>query len=141
MDDLEESTNISSEVHRVFFLVFIDFGSTTFYKKHVNTPIKVEEARSHMREFSEAGFPGCIGSIDCTHIGNAGIAGISVGLSLKRHMWHTAIPFSSLVVVKICFPLTDSNDESKLPFNSLTLFPQKIAQWKGLLHSKHLWGE
>ena len=60
MDDLEESTNISSEVHRVFFLVFIDFGSTTFYKKHVNTPIKVEEARTHMREFSEAGFPGCI---------------------------------------------------------------------------------
>ena len=51
--------------------------------------------------------------------GNAGSAGISsVGLSLNRHVWHTAIPFSSLVVVKICRPLMDSNDESKLPFNS-----------------------
>lgn len=72
MDDLEEQTNISSEVHRVFFLVFIEFGSTTFYKKHVNTPIKVEEATTHMREFAEAGFPGCIGSIDCTQITTEG---------------------------------------------------------------------
>ena len=72
MDDLEELTNISAEVHRIFFLAFIDFGSTTFYIKHVVTPVNSADAKSNMREFAEAGFPGCIGSIDCTHITTEG---------------------------------------------------------------------
>ncbi len=34
----------------------------------VIAPISVDEAFSHMVEYTSAGLPGCIGSIDCTHI-------------------------------------------------------------------------
>jgi hypothetical protein len=68
LDDLEESTNISGEVHCIFFCKFIDFGSTMFYEKHVVTPVNIVDAISNITKFAEAGFPGCIGSIYCTHI-------------------------------------------------------------------------
>jgi len=67
-DDCEESTAIDKEVHRRFFKVFIIFGSTELYQKWVITPVNVPEAHSNMHEYSEAGFPGCVGSSDCTHI-------------------------------------------------------------------------
>jgi hypothetical protein len=38
------------------------------YEKYVLTPVFVNEAKTHMREFEEAGFPGCFGSSDATHI-------------------------------------------------------------------------
>ena len=34
----------------------------------VLAPISVDKALSHMVEYASAGLPGCIGSIDCTHI-------------------------------------------------------------------------
>ena len=67
-DDIEEATAISKEVHRVFFHKFIRFGSTELFSKFVVTPISVVDALTHMAEFSSAGLPGCIGSIDCPHI-------------------------------------------------------------------------
>ncbi len=67
-DDIEESTAISRDVHRVFFHHFVEFGSTVLYEKYVIAPVHLDEARSNMKEFEEAGFPGCIGSTDCTHI-------------------------------------------------------------------------
>jgi len=67
-DDCEESTAIDSDVHRSFFRVFIKFGSTVLYKKWVLTPVNLPEALSNMKDYSEAGFPGCVGSSDCTHI-------------------------------------------------------------------------
>ena len=67
-DDIEENTAISKEVHRTFFHRFIKFGSTVLYEKYVLTPVFVNEAKTHMREFEEAGFPGCVGSSDATHI-------------------------------------------------------------------------
>ena len=67
-DDIEEQTAISREVHRTFFHVFIEFCSTSLYSRFVLTPVHLPEARSNMREYEIAGFPGCIGSTDCTHV-------------------------------------------------------------------------
>jgi hypothetical protein len=67
-DDVEENTAISKEVHRTFFRRFVEFGSTVLYEKYILTPVFVNEAKTHMREFKEAGFPGCVGSSDATHI-------------------------------------------------------------------------
>lgn len=54
-DDLEESTAISAEVHRVFFHQFVKIGSTVLYKKYVVSPSSAEEARAHFREYEAAG--------------------------------------------------------------------------------------
>ena len=67
-DDCEESTVIDKEVHCCFFQVFILFGSTELYQKWVITPVNLPGENSNMHEYSQAGFPGCIGSCDCTHI-------------------------------------------------------------------------
>jgi hypothetical protein len=58
-DDIEENTAVSKEVHRTFFHHFVKFGSTVQYEKYILTPVFVHEAKTHMREFEEAGFPGC----------------------------------------------------------------------------------
>ncbi len=67
-DDICESTCISTETHRCFLNAFLEFGSTILYSKYVVTPRTLEDAQSHMVEFDKAGFPGCVGSCDCTHI-------------------------------------------------------------------------
>jgi len=67
-DDIEESTAIDHDVHRVFLHRFIEFGSTVLFEKHVVAPVRIDEARSNMHEYAVAGFPGCVGSTDCTHI-------------------------------------------------------------------------
>jgi hypothetical protein len=67
-DDCEESTAIDQDVHRSFFRVFIKFGSTVLHKKWVLTPVNLPEALSNMKKYSEAGFPVCVESSDCTHI-------------------------------------------------------------------------
>ena len=67
-DDIVESTCISAETHRRFLNAFLQFGSTVLYSKYVVTPRNYDEATSHIVEFEKAGFPGCVGSCDCTHI-------------------------------------------------------------------------
>ena len=67
-DDIEEQTAILCDVHCTFFHNFIDFGSTTHYLMHVLTSVNLPEAKSNISEYDEVGFPGCVGSSDCTHI-------------------------------------------------------------------------
>ena len=67
-DDIEECTAISCEVHRVFFHKFIDYGRHVLFPQHVTFPKTANEASTHMAEFTISGFPGCVGSSDCTHI-------------------------------------------------------------------------
>ena len=67
-DNIEEQTAISISVHCKFFHAFIDFGCTTLYSMHVSTLVNLAEAHSNMAEYTEAGFPGCVGSTNCTHI-------------------------------------------------------------------------
>lgn len=67
-DDLAENTSISEETIRVFFHVFIDFGSTVLYSLYVRAPTNCHEASQHTAEYEMAGFPGAVGSTDATHI-------------------------------------------------------------------------
>lgn len=67
-DDLEECTFISRDVHRVFFHAFIKYGATKLYNMYVKMPESIEELRECEHAYRIAGFPGCIGSCDATHI-------------------------------------------------------------------------
>ena len=68
-DDLEESTSISEEVHRVFFHVFIYWGSTFLYEQLVTHPITAgDELDFHCKEMNVCGLHGCIASTDATHV-------------------------------------------------------------------------
>ena len=68
-DDACESTFISADVHRVFFMAFIEYGSTVLYEKHVMSPLKTMDMSRIEKLFNIAGFNVCIGSSDGTHIG------------------------------------------------------------------------
>jgi hypothetical protein len=67
-DDLEESTYIHKEVHRVFFHQFIEFGASHLYPIYVKMPDSIQELKECEMAYKMAGFPGCIGSTDATHI-------------------------------------------------------------------------
>ena len=67
-DDIEEATAIHEETHRQFFHVFIDWGSSVLFDEWVLPPQTAEDLQDHTAEFSMAGFNGCIGSIDTTHV-------------------------------------------------------------------------
>jgi DDE superfamily endonuclease len=68
MDDLSENTGISREVIRCFLHKFLDFGSTVLFTKYVVAPTTAEGVEHHTREYAKAGLPGCVGSMDATHI-------------------------------------------------------------------------
>ena len=68
-DDISEANAISDDTNRVFLYSFIEYGSTILYKKWVldqNITTRVAERESLFRS---AGFNGCIGSSDATHVG------------------------------------------------------------------------
>lgn len=67
-DNLQENTAIIRETICQFFLKFIEFGSTTLFNKYINTPDTIEALQDCEYEYSMAGFPGCIGSTDASHI-------------------------------------------------------------------------
>ena len=68
-DDLEESTSISEEVHRVFFHSFIKWGSTVLFNEYVTYPKEPgEELSKHCKELEMCGLYGCVGSMDATHV-------------------------------------------------------------------------
>ena len=69
LDDLEEQTMISEEVHKLFLHAYISWGSTSFYNKYVVTPNNEDEMKVNSKEYAIAGLPGCLGSQDATHIG------------------------------------------------------------------------
>ena len=67
-DDIEEGTKVSREVHRCFFHAFTTFGARFLYPRFVHMPHTSADLRSCESEYAMAGFPGCIGSTDATHI-------------------------------------------------------------------------
>lgn len=67
-DDLQEATFIHQEVHRVFFHKFIEFGATIMYPKYVKMPATLKDMEECEGAYKMAGFPGCIGSTDATHV-------------------------------------------------------------------------
>jgi hypothetical protein len=67
-DDCEEATAISEDVCHVFFHEFVLYGQKVLFPKYVVAPQTQAEVESCMAEFSLAGFPGCIGSMDASHV-------------------------------------------------------------------------
>eukprot|EP00804_Cyclotella_cryptica_P010825 CCRYP_008759-RA/>CCRYP_008759-RA protein AED:0.21 eAED:0.21 QI:0/0/0/1/0/0/2/0/259 len=74
VDDVEECTAVSQEIHRVSFGQFIEFGSIVLYNKYVVFRKNLfEEAKEHMKEFTVAGSPGLGGkSSSTTHLSRGG---------------------------------------------------------------------
>ena len=67
-DDLYEATAINATTIRKFVYEFIKFGSTVLYNKYVCSPITSDDIMDCETEYKMAGFPGCVGSTDATHI-------------------------------------------------------------------------
>ena len=67
-DDLEEATGIHEETHRRFFHNFVRHGKERLYPEYVKEPSTLADIDDSRAEFTEAGFNGCIGSCDATHI-------------------------------------------------------------------------
>ena len=67
-DDLEEYTGISTETIRLALHKFIKFGSTHLYNKYVKNPSNATEFLDCENEYLSAGFPGCVGSTDASHV-------------------------------------------------------------------------
>ena len=54
---------------RVFFNKFLIYGSTKLYMKHITIPATTTYVAVFESVFASAGFNGCVGSSDGTHIG------------------------------------------------------------------------
>lgn len=65
---LELSTHLGSQTHRNFFKLFSSFGRQVLYPLFVKVPSTNEEFEKTMHEFTNAGFPGCVGAVDCVHV-------------------------------------------------------------------------
>ena len=68
-DEIQESTSISREVIRTFFNTFLVYGSSVLYNNHVTVPATTTDSKVFESLFASAGFNGCMGSTDGTHIG------------------------------------------------------------------------
>lgn len=63
-DSIAEAANTSEEVHRTFLQEFAKVYATKYAPLHIRMPdpSNLAEVASTMKEYSEAGFPGCIGN-------------------------------------------------------------------------------
>jgi hypothetical protein len=67
-DDLEEATRVSEEVPKCFFHKCFEACTDKRFLEYVKYPKTEAEIQDSIAEFTEAGFTGCIGSTDCTHV-------------------------------------------------------------------------
>lgn len=67
-DDVSESNGISIDTNRDFLLAFLSYGSSVMYKRYVIDPTINTHVSEHHKVFDLAGFTGCIGSSDATHV-------------------------------------------------------------------------
>ena len=67
-DDIAEANGISMDTNREFMNHFLDFGSRVLYQKWVLEPNWTRKVSDQEKMFAMAGFNGCIGSSDATHI-------------------------------------------------------------------------
>ena len=68
MDDISELTNVSMEVHRVFFHKFCHYFGQIVFDEYCKPPESVNEMEYILKQYEALGLPGCIGSMDCVHI-------------------------------------------------------------------------
>ena len=67
-DDIHEANGISICTNRQFLICFINYGSTVLYKKWVIESRICRNLNEQESVFRQAGFNGCIGSSDGTHV-------------------------------------------------------------------------
>lgn len=72
-DDLREATLVSERTQKSFFENFVNWYAETQFPIYVKLPT-VEEVEANGREYTLAGIPGTIGSIDVVHIRQWAIA-------------------------------------------------------------------
>ena len=68
MDDLQENTTISWETIWSFILKFIKFRSDNLFHKYIKSPENIAEIHNNTKEYTSAGFPGCISSCNASDI-------------------------------------------------------------------------
>ena len=66
--NVSSHTNLSEEVHRRFFIDWVTKMSS-LKAEYIYMPRDDTELKFVVGEYEELGLPGCIGSIDCVHIG------------------------------------------------------------------------
>ena len=92
-DDISESNGISREVNRIFFLCFINYGSSVMYKKFVLDVSESINVANHEQLFAAAGMNGCIESGDATNISMLNCPSwVSISLSF-RHCSQNGVSF------------------------------------------------
>jgi Plant transposon protein len=81
-EGIAELTNISNEVHRVFFHNMSEKLASLF-DRFCGYPTTEDDIQHVLNQYSAIGLPGCIGSADCVHIGwdrcPAGLRSIGCG--------------------------------------------------------------
>jgi hypothetical protein len=82
---MDNVTHLKSATHRRFFRRFSQFGRLKLYPRFVTLPETSEDLMRTMEPFKRAGFPGCVGATDATHISllacPAKLSNISTGRS------------------------------------------------------------
>lgn len=67
-DNIEEGTKVSCDGHCWFFHAFTTCGAKFLYPRFVQIPQSAADLQNCVSENAFAGFPGCIGSTNATHI-------------------------------------------------------------------------
>ena len=66
-DDCDELSHVGESTCRVIFKTFINNFANLFYGEYVKWP-EDNDLINSMEVYRRLGFPGCFGSIDCTHV-------------------------------------------------------------------------
>ena len=124
-DDIEEATAISRETNRRFFLVFIEYGSSVLYKKYVLDLSLNGMVAKHERLFNLAGFNGCIGSTDATHIGMLNCAAWAhilhkgFKLCIPSRTYNMTVAHTRQILGSTCGHPATYNDKTLIMFDEL----------------------
>ena len=130
MDDLQENTAISQETIRTFIIKFIEFGSNDLFNKYVKSPDNIAELSNNAREYTSAGFPGCIGSCDASHIVIERCEYRLRQLHLGYKLSHTARTYNMTVNHKQRILHTTFGHPSRFNDKTLVLFDTLILKLK-----------
>ena len=130
LDDLQENTAISRETVRNFIHKFIAFGANDLFNKYVNCPVNLNELNDCAREYSLAGFPGCIGSCDASHITIENCEYILRQLHLGYKLSHTARTYNITVNHRRKILHTTSGHPARFNDKTLVLFDTLILKLK-----------
>ena len=124
-DDVHEANGISREVNRIFFEAFIEYGSTCLYKKHVLDLANSISISEHEKLFRQAGFNGCIGSTDATHVSMLNCASwASIGhkgfkLSFPARSYNMTVSHSRMILGTTSGHPSTWNDKTLIQFDPL----------------------